>query len=64
MGVIRKEKRKTVNTKTKYRMKGFCDINMGLIMTLKYVESELISFKWKETGFTPVIPGEIPGSES
>jgi hypothetical protein len=45
-------------------MEGFCDINMGLIMTLKYVESELISFNWKETGFNPVIPGEIPGSDS
>jgi hypothetical protein len=53
-----------VSIKNKYRMEGFCDINMGLIMTLKYVESELISFKWKETGFTPVIPGEIPGSDS
>ncbi len=45
-------------------MEGFCDINMVLILTLKYVESEFLKRWWKETGLIPYIPGKIPGRDS
>ena len=56
-----KEHIKLEKSSTEQRIAGLIFILFVFIRGLKYVEYEIPAREWEETGFLPLIPGEIPG---